>query len=143
VLYDLQGGTTTNSVPAQFGYNRLSQYFYIPMGFTLGIGVGAWTIKPNVEAEYLVQGWQTSYVRDVGFDGNITNIQHNGYGFRGQVMFETETGIGPISVGPFVRYWKVGQSDRATLFAGGAFAGFGFEPSNHTLESGVALLFNF
>ena len=127
-LYDFQGGTVTNSTPQKLGYNRLSQYFYIPVGATLGMAVGGWTIKPNFEAEYLVQGWQTSYVRAVGFDSNINNLQHNGYGFRGGVMFETQTGIGPISVGPFLRYWKVGQSDSATLFAGGKFAGFGFEP---------------
>lgn len=143
VLYDMQGGTHTSSMPPALGYNRLSQYFYIPVGLTVGFASGAWTIKPNLEAEYLVQGWQTSYLRAVGFDSNITNLQHNGYGFRGGVMFETQTSIGPISVGPFLRYWKIGQSDFASVFSGGKFVGFGFEPSNHTVETGLAFLFTF
>ena len=142
-LYDMQGGTHTDSAPPSLGYNRLSQYFYIPLGVTLGIARGGWIIKPNLEADYLIQGWQTSYLRAVGFDSNITNLQHNGYGFRGGVMFETETSVGPISFGPFLRYWKIGQSDLASLFAGGRFAGVGFEPSNHTLESGLSFLFSF
>jgi hypothetical protein len=142
-LYDMEGGTQTTRVPPSLGYNRLSQYFYIPVGFTWGFGLGSWTFKPNFEADYLVQGWQTSYLRGVGFDSNITNTQHNGYGFRGKLMFETETSLGVVSVGPYFRYWKIGQSQSASLFSGGKYAGSAFEPSNHTLETGLAFLISF
>jgi hypothetical protein len=143
ILYDMQGGTQTDRVPPFFGYNRLSQYLYVPLGLTLDFPLGLWRVRPTVEADYLIEGWQTSYLQDVGFQNSITNTQHDGYGFRGAVMLETGTPWGPLSFGPFLRYWKIGQSDFQALFAGGKSVGQGFEPSNDTLEAGVSLLLSF
>lgn len=150
-LYDLEGGAMTNM--GAVGYNRLSQYLYIPLGLTLGFRVGNWKISPTVEGDYFVEGWQTSYLTDVPcgcgttsgtFDSNITDRQHQGYGLRGEIDFETTGPWGrPISIGPFIRYWEIGQSDFASAFSNGRFVGIAFEPSNHTIEGGVNLSFKF
>jgi hypothetical protein len=141
-LYDMEGGTHTDSTPPHLGYNRLSQYLYLPVGATLGIAYRGWTIKPTFEADYLIQGWQTSYLSGVGFSSDITNAQHNGYGFRAKIMFETDSVFGPIGFGPYMQYWKIGQSDFAS-FAGGTTAGIAYEPSNHTVEAGLSFKFAF
>ncbi len=59
-LYDMQGSTHTST--GALGYNRLSQYLYLPVGLTLGLPFHGWTVKPNIEADYLIQGWQTSCI---------------------------------------------------------------------------------
>jgi hypothetical protein len=141
-LYDMEGGTHTNRNPPQLGYNRLSQYLYLPLGATLGIAYGGWTVKPNFEADYLILGWQTSYLRAVGFDADVANLQHNGYGFRGRVMFATDSAWGPIEFGPYATYWKIGQSVFSSTVSAGKI-GTAFEPSNHTVEAGLAFLFSF
>lgn len=136
-LYDLFGGITTSR--GMLGYNRLSQYLYIPVGVSVEIPWGAWTVTPTIEADYLAQGWQTSYIRNVGSDQNITNAQHNGYGFRGSIML----GRGRLAFGPYARFWKIGQSDKATITSGGQPVAIAFEPSNNTYEVGLSLRFHF
>ncbi|MGH7089449.1 MAG: hypothetical protein ACREFQ_11175 [Stellaceae bacterium] len=137
MLYDLFGGTTTSR--GTLGYNRLSQYLYIPVGVSIEIPWDGWTVTPTLEADYLAQGWQTSYIRNLGSDENITNAQPNGYGFRGSLML----GRGPLSFGPYARFWKIGQSEKATVTSGGAPVAIAFEPSNNTYEVGLALMSHF
>lgn len=152
-LYDMEGGTTTNRVPTPaLGYNRLSQYLYLPLGLSVGIPWRRWTVTPTVEGDIFLQGWQTSYIRGLpctpcappgNFDSDITNTQSGGYGFRGRIMFATDMPWGRLSFGPFLRYWRIDQSNSANLTSGGKLVGIGFEPSNHTFESGIAVLFAF
>lgn len=141
LLFDRAGGrsTTTGAV----GYDRLSQYLYLPVGLTLGIASGAWTFKPNVEFDYLVQGWQVSYLSEVGYDNDPVNRQRHGYGLRASFLAETPTRYGRLSFGPFVRYWNIGKSVNATLSAGGQPAAVAYEPANNTLEAGATIRLGF
>jgi hypothetical protein len=49
-------------------------------------------------------------------------------------MFEQ----GKWSVGPFVHYWNIAESDKIATYKNGVPDGYvGYEPSNNTLEFGV------
>ena len=141
LLFDQAGGrsTTTGAV----GYDRLSQYLYLPIGLTVGVTSGAWSFKPTVEFDYLIQGWQTSYLSEVGFDNDPVNRQPHGYGLRASFLAETPTRYGRLSFGPFVRYWNIENSVNATVNAAGHPALIVFEPANNTLEAGATIRLGF
>jgi len=140
VLFDMwrNRATTTGAV----GYDRLSQYFYIPVGLGFSFVAGNWILRPTAEYDYLVRGKQVSYLSQDGANGDLTNKQTHGYGLRGTLLAETGTPWGRIAFGPFVRYWNIGESKPAFV----TFAGVpveGFEPHNKTLEAGATLRFRF
>jgi hypothetical protein len=141
LLFDEAGGRSSTTGAA--GYDRLSNYLYLPVGLTLGIPSGAWTLKPNLEFDYLIQGWQISYLSEVGYDNDPVNRQQHGYGLRASFLVETPTRYGRLSVGPFIRYWNIGKSVNATLNAGGQPVATVFEPANNTIEAGATLRLGF
>jgi hypothetical protein len=140
VLYDWWGNRTTST--GAVGYDRLSQYLYIPVGVGFSFAAGDWILRPSAEFDWLVRGRQTSYVTQAGADGDLTNTQNNGYGLRAALLAETGTSAGRIGFGPFVRYWKIKDSDPGLFTAGGVLFE-GIEPANSTLEIGATLRLRF
>jgi TPR repeat protein len=124
------------------GYRRISNYRYIPLGFTerVGIGQGA-RLAANIEYDIFAGGWQKSYLRDiapVGFE-NIRNKQHKGFGTRGSLMVELDK-LG-FSAGPWFNYWHIGTSN----WVADPFnppLGF-YEPDNTTREFGIRIVKDF
>lgn len=113
------------------GYDRQSQYLYVPIGFkTLRNLAGAWLISANAEFDIFMWGRQTS---DLG-DTTIHNEQNKGYGMRGSVDFEYNTKGTGILIQPFIRYWKIGNSEVDDFF---------YEPKNNTTEIGLDLILRF
>lgn len=141
LLFDQAGGR--NSTTGAAGYDRLSQYFYIPLGLSLGIHAGDWVFRPSAEYDLFIHGIQTSYISEVGFDNDPVNQQTHGYGVRAAFLAETRTAWGDIAFGPFFRYWNIGRSQNATLSLGGTPAFTVFEPANNTVEAGATLRWQF
>jgi hypothetical protein len=141
LLFDQAGGR--NSTTGAAGYDRLSQYFYIPLGFSVGIEAGDWVFRPSAEYDVFIHGIQTSYISEVGFDNDPVNQQTHGYGVRAAFLAETRTEWGDISFGPFFRYWNIGSSETATLALRGTPAFTVFEPANNTVEAGATLHWRF
>jgi hypothetical protein len=141
LLFDEAGGR--NSTTGAAGYDRLSQYLYIPFGVRLGIRAGDWVLRPSAEYDLFIHGIQTSYISEVGFDDDPVNRQTHGYGVRAAFLAETRTEWGEIAFGPFFRYWNVGRSQSATLSLGGTPAFTVFEPANNTVEAGATLRWRF
>jgi hypothetical protein len=139
VLYDTLGGHTTSS--GAVGYDRLSQYHYIPIGIEAGFRLNQnWAIKPTVEFDWLIQGTQDSYLsRAIAGLSDLHNTQDSGWGVRGSIMFQTSVRGTAIEFGPFVRYWDIDQSNTEGVSFQGVTVGGGFEPANHTIEAGAAL----
>jgi hypothetical protein len=141
VLFDGNGEQITTA--GAIGYDRRSQYLYLPLGVSLTTKLWGWQIVPTGEFDYLIHGWQTSYLSDVGFDNNLGNDQNSGYGLRASVMFEPNLNFHHFAFGPFLRYWYVHASDPSTLYLGGVAVGSGYEPTNTTLETGIRGSFKF
>ena len=135
MLFDADGDQLTSA--GAVGYDRRSEYLYIPLGATFDFKLGSWRILPTAEYDYLIHGWQTSYLRDIGYDQNLTNDQTHGYGLRGSLMVKPPIDFYNLTVGPYVRYWNIGQSNLQALTVGGVNAGYGFEPQNETTEVGL------
>lgn len=136
-LYDdLRGLTSTGAA----GYRRDSRYFYVPLGATSRFPFDE-TARLSVAAEYdlFLRGRQKTQLCDVSAAycsayGTIDNKQDVGYGARLAVAYETAH----WSVGPFVNYWNIGDSDVVVRSGTGWF-----EPHNWTLEAGLQAAYRF
>ena len=135
LLYEFGNGR--KSTTGALGYDRLSRYFYIPVGLGFSFAAGGWVIRPSAEYDFLVRGQQSSYLSQAGAV-DVTNQQNHGYGLRGTLLFE----YGPVAFGPFIRYWNIGESKPA-FFGAGGFEFVGVEPHNKTIEAGGTLRFRF
>ncbi len=128
------------------GYQRESNYFYSPLGvdtvFDLGKG---WFAAANLEYDAFIWGKQKSRFSDIdpGYN-DLENRQHNGFGIRGGVSFGFKGARAGFVVEPYVRYWKIEESDVAWLTYYGSFTGDGFvEPKNKSTEVGCRVAVTF
>lgn len=137
LLADRLGGKTTST--GAVGYDRLSQYEYMPLGLETKFGIlPGWSVKPSAEYDYFIHGTQDSYLSQVSSGlSDLHNTQHSGYGVRGSVMVRMDAAH-PVEFGPYVRYWNVKQSDTQPVGFRGVTVGSGYEPANHTTEIGIA-----
>jgi hypothetical protein len=139
VLFDTLGRHSTST--GAIGYDRLSQYHYVPVGIEGGFRLNQnWAVKPTAEFDWLIRGFQESYLSQVaGGLSDLHNTQDSGWGVRGAIMFQTSVRGTAIEFGPFVRYWDIEQSDTKPVTFQGVTVGGGFEPANHTIEAGATL----
>jgi hypothetical protein len=133
LLDDLGGRTSTTGAR---GYDRISQYHYVPIGLETTIAGGSgWTFKPTVEYDYFITGRQESKLSQASTGlPDLTHTQDSGFGLRGSLMAATTWADRPIEFGPFVRYWNIDDSEVKSGF---------FEPENETVEAGLALKLGF
>lgn len=138
-LEDNFGGVTTST--GALGYDRISQYYYIPIGLESILPLGrGWHLKPTIEFDYFLKGTQTSRLSTVlaGLS-DLENDQGSGYGLRGSLTFASTILRTPVEFGPFIRYWNIDESDVATISFRGRTVARGLEPANETFEAGLAL----
>jgi hypothetical protein len=120
------------------GYERESNYFYIPIGVdVLLFSEGQWSLGGIMEFDYLAYGEQRSHLEDVeGYEdyGVLKNKQHNGWGFRASVRLKEQKQGVCFGVEPFVRYWNIRNSKVTEDF---------IEPENRSIETGIRLVWTF
>lgn len=131
LFHDARGTTTTNHV----GYRRSNSLLYMPIGVDVRIPSRDWTNVINIQLSALLLGKQTSYFSDIHSSlPDIDNRQGLGFGTRLSYAMER----GNFSLGPYIEYWSVDQSDGYVLndviFV---------EPDNHTTEVGFELRYRF
>jgi hypothetical protein len=126
---------------------RLEQYVYIPVGVSVYIPIGDWKLIPTAEYDFLIHGWNDTFLSNIGYSNNLYFNQTNGFGVRGSILAQFRTQWGIISAGPFAKYWNVSTSDTQTATGplcfgkphctGGTVGSIPFvEPNNNTLEMG-------
>ena len=121
-----------------YGYERESNYIYLPIAYQLdGKYENNWAWGLKLEADFLIQGLQKSYLSDVG-DYDIENHQNEGYGLRGSIRLKKRTGSGLLIVEPFIRYWNIEDSEFEYIPPY-----YYWEPKNNTTEIGLQLLWQF
>jgi hypothetical protein len=130
---DLRGYSSTGAV----GYQRVSQYLYVPVGLTARFRTGErWVIAPTVEYDVFLGGRQYSQLSDTGLGySDASNRQDSGYGYRAYLMFES----GHWAFGPWLHYWSIKDSDVVPVGLGSA----AMEPANWTREYGLELRYRF
>lgn len=130
---DLRGYSSTGHV----GYQRVSQYLYVPVGLTARFRTGErWVVAPTVEYDAFLGGRQYSQLSDTGIGySDATNKQKHGYGYRAYLMLES----GHWAFGPWFYYWNIKDSDVVSIGLGTV----AMEPANWTREYGVELRYRF
>lgn len=127
----LQYGTT----------KRSSRYIYIPVGLSGETVIGDnWSLGAEVEYDYLVTGKQYSSLSGLV---DLENVQHDGFGLRSSVKVWKDFNKYSLSIEPFIRFWKLDDSEISTapISGGGSFVGY--EPQNETTETGLKIGLNF
>ena len=135
---DTSGKTTTLGAA---GYERQSNYFYLPIGADLyGHFSGQWDADLNAEFDVFLIGRQKSHLGDaISGLNTISNDQNNGYGARGSIRFTRDNGSTDLFIEPFIRYWHIDDSEISGVTFNNVLVGYGLEPENKTLEAGVKI----
>jgi hypothetical protein len=136
-LNDDSSGKLTTTGAA--GYERESNYFYLPLGIEGKIQMGdEWSITPTAEYDIFILGQQASHLGDANPSfGDVTNDQNSGYGVRGSVKILKTGEKVDLLIEPFVRYWNIDKSNDSNVTYSGVIVGYGYEPKNNTTEIGV------
>lgn len=134
---DLRGYTTTGAA----GYRRSSQYSYLPLGVTHRARISPEArFSTSLEYDLLLEGRQQSYLSDANPAYNDpVNTQRQGYGMRLSGAYETLA----WSVGGYLHYWSLADSDLALRTLGGTPSALVMEPQNTTREIGLQLKLRF
>ena len=122
------------------GYERESNYYYIPIGITgTNLKSSGWSIGGTFEFDILLRGVQKTHLSDTGAGWpDIENKQKSGWGLRGSLRFERRADV-DLVLEPFVRLWAVARSDDAPIGDGY----YVYEPENYTLEGGLSVTIRF
>ena len=135
-LKDNSGGTTTSTGAA--GYDRLSQYYYLPVGAFIALNENLY-----IKAQYnvFIGGTQNSYLSDASsLYSDIENDQNTGYG----IDLTADYKISPTtSIYGYYRYWDINDSETQPTYYNGLLDGDGLEPANVTSEVGVGVAWAF
>lgn len=142
-LNDDSAGKTTSTGAS--GYERESNYFYIPVGVEVATELeNDWSLSASVEYDFFVTGKQESHLGDaIAGLSTIENDQDDGFGVRGSVKVTKKMEKFDVFIEPYVRYWKVDDSEVAPITFSGVLVGFGQEPENNSVETGARIGFNF
>lgn len=134
---DLRGYSTAGSA----GYRRISQYTYVPLGVTHRLRLTPQArLSTSLEYDLLLEGRQQSFLSDVNSTSNDPiNSQRQGYGLRLIANYETVN----WSVGAFVHYWSLGDSDLSLQTLSGMPSALIMEPQNTTHEVGMQFMLRF
>ncbi len=137
------GGTTTST--GARGYDRISQYLYIPVGLEIAGELNQdWTMTVAVEYDIFCDGEQESQLSDVSLAfGDITNDQNDGDGFRASLRLAKKMPTYTLVIEPFIRYWIVSDSVASPVTFAGVAVGYGLEPENETYEIGAKVALQF
>ena len=118
------------------GYDRVSQYFYIPIG-------AIWYISENISLKsqynYFIEGKQTSYLNEIlpnVYTVNPENIQRIGYGIDLTLRSKLNS---KWSTYGFFRSWNIEDSDAVSCSA----LIYCMEPKNQTHEIGAGISYHF
>lgn len=135
-LYEMAGGmlSSRNAI----GYDRESQYLYLPVGLGISSALDReWIIDGSIEFDLFLRGTQKSYLSQIISFDDVVNRQNEGYGFRVSVKIMNDNMV----FEPFFRYWYVGKSEYDYMVidtsSGRKLYQF-WEPDNNTTEIGIA-----
>jgi hypothetical protein len=125
---DSSGRQTTTG---HFGYERESNYYYIPLGARLTLSVASHTlIGGTIEADFFLYGKQKSHLDEV-----VINDQESGYGARASIFVEHDFKHVAVFIEPYIRYWNIDDSE---ITVDSNFMAW-IEPENNTIEAGLML----
>jgi len=92
------------------------------------------------EYDIFLEGQQSSHNRFK----TVKNNQSKGYGLRSEILLEKAFDKYIVSMGPYINYWNIKDSDRDCIFCRSCkLYHCIYEPKNITKETGIKLKFTF
>jgi hypothetical protein len=114
-----------------YGYERESNYYYVPIGFEIDTNLQAgWSLAGGIEYDYFLWGLQRSHLGVI-----VENQQNSGYGYRAAIKLQKKSKDVNFVIEPFLRYWDIDDSEIEY--------GSLMEPANETMEYGIQLILMF
>lgn len=137
-----------DEIEGPFGYEREIRYWYSPVGIKTASplpGAGTWGIA--VEYGLFWMGKVKSHLSDVFIGYNDPEVGQDfgdGYGLRVSLYFNPAFATdSALFIEPYITYWDIDDSDRATWTSFGIPIGFVFEPENRTKTYGLRIGWQF
>lgn len=127
------------------GYQRESNYLYLPIGVEAVVNLGnGWSLGAAGEYDVFLWGKQISYLSDLdpGFN-DPENKQTKGYGVRGSITLAKKGEKAGFIIEPYIKYWKIEDSDVELLTYYGTPFSYVLEPENNSTEIGCKLAITF
>jgi hypothetical protein len=144
-LIDESGGET--AATGELGYDREIGYAYIPLGIGARVPVGGRSaLLLSVQYNIVVNG--TAESEFSGIDPELPDVKldlDGGHGIEASAAYQFGIGKHAMSLGPFVRHWRIGRSETFVITNPDdpSEAIELFEPRNRTTEIGLRLTFAF
>ena len=115
------------------GYDRVSNYFYVPLGVKGHHALGhGWRLGLGGEFDLLLLGVQISYI---GESQPQVNAQWPGFGGRASVELRRSDSKMDLALAPFIQYWWIDESSTSS-------EGW-YEPRNNSVQYGLDLIWRF
>ena len=142
-------------------YERESQYLYLPLGAEMTSQLNdGWSWGLSAELDVLLWGNQRSHIP--GYYANVDyyyyyyyqyyyyqwaesfdTYQPRGYGLRASAKLQKKGDKIDLIIEPFIRYWKINESEIEWEYRGANLYYFHREPTNNTIEAGVRVILTF
>ncbi|MBP7052110.1 MAG: hypothetical protein KBE65_13930 [Phycisphaerae bacterium] len=118
------------------GYERESNYLYIPLGLRPDIKLTTrWTLSPTCELDILLIGHQISHLSDADPQKpTVRTWQWPGFGAGLFLDLRHRGRHVDFALAPFLRYWWLADSSTSEGY---------YEPENNTFEYGLSLVGRF
>jgi len=139
--YLLDRGNGQLSSSDNWGYDRKSHYYYLPLGEDAEFDLPKnWEMDFNAEYDIFLQGYQKSFLSDgEQFTGisnpDLVNHQKSGFGLRGSIRLLKRGPVVDFYAEPYIRYWNIKQSKVEVSPVNGTPEPL-VEPDNNTTEIG-------
>jgi hypothetical protein len=126
-------GLNDDSTHDWAGYDRQSNYLYVPLGLKTYHGLaGHWQIGLGGELDLLLFGLQFSGTTEEG--DPVINLQFPGFGARASMELRHKTKSLDLAIAPFAQYWWIEESNTSHGW---------YEPRNNTFQYGASLIWRF
>lgn len=120
---------------ASSGYDRIQEYFYLPVGLIHRFGLGSHgLLETTVEGNFLLAGYHKAEFSDFNSNWEDANFeQESGYGIKARMIYRK----GNWGIGPYLNYWNIADSDIDYIQCYEDSICETFEPANSSTEYGV------
>lgn len=133
-----------NKIDSTYAYTRKQSYLYLLFGGSIEYKLSNFfKVYGSAHYRYLIRGFNTSYMKELGYDNNLNFTQKEGQGVKFllglKLDLESYNLNNYLFVAIYFDWWTLDGSDIKTLYAqSGGIATF-YEPKNNTQAIGLMI----
>jgi hypothetical protein len=142
--YKSDHGCGTVTTTGHLGYDRYSQYLYLPVGLRLNADFSqSWDWQATGEFDWLITGRQNSDLATIGITRrSVEHKQSKGWGVKLDYLIGYKMTNSKIAFGPFLNYWNIKKSNEVMVATNRGILST-WEPKNTTVEAGLKAKWSF